>query len=66
MVAGDRMDKFGEFVLIDTMCLNYNYTHEEVFNLSWSEVMFIIVLGREKASIEAEVQKLMQRESNKR
>ena len=60
------MAKFGEFTLIDTMCLNYNYTHEQAFNLSWSEFMTIIALGREKAYIEAEVQKLMQRESNRR
>ena len=49
MIAGDSLEKYGEFVIIDTICLNYNYTHEQVFNLSWSEVMTIIALNKDKS-----------------
>jgi len=50
--AGDRMDKYGEFVLIDKIAKHYSYTHEQVFNLSWREAYTIIALNREQAYIE--------------
>ena len=67
-IAGDRMSKYGEFVIIDTICLNYNYTHEQVFNLSWSEVMTIIALNKDKSYIDGEMHKanMIQSESNRR
>jgi len=46
------LQQFGEFVHIDRLALDYNYTHDQVFNLSWSEVMTIIVLGRRRATVE--------------
>jgi len=66
MIAGDSLDKYGEFVIIDTICLNYNYTHEQVFNLSWSEVMTIIALNKDKSYIDSELHRanMKQSESN--
>ncbi len=67
MIAGDRLDKYGEFLVIDTLCLNYNYTHEQAFNLSWSEVMTIIAINKDKSYTDAEMHKAnMKHESNSR
>ena len=63
MIAGDNLDKYGQFVIIDTICLNYNYTHEQVFMLSWSEVMTIIALNKDKAYIDAELHKANMKQS---
>jgi len=47
------MDKYGEFVLVDSLALKYGYTHEQVFNLSWREAFTMLALGREQQYIEA-------------
>jgi len=40
------------------MVQNYPaYTHENVFNLSWSEVMTIVALGKDRSYIEGEMHK---------
>ena len=46
------MEKYGEFVLIDSIAQKYGYTHDQVFNLSWREVFTMVALGREQAYIE--------------
>ena len=63
MIAGDSLEKYGEFVIIDTICLNYNYTHEQVFNLSWSEVMTIIALNKDKSYIDSELYRVNMKQS---
>ena len=57
MAENGELTKYGDFVYIDTVCGAYNYTHDQVFNLSWSEVMTIITLGKEKNFIESEAHK---------
>ncbi len=68
LIAGDRLDKYGEFVVLDTLCLNYNYTHEQAFHLSWSEVMTIIALNKDKSYIDGELhrQNMINSESGRR
>ena len=63
MIAGDSLEKYGEFVIIDTICLNYNYTHEQLFNLSWSEVMTIIALNKDKSYIDSELHRVNMKQS---
>ena len=46
------MQQFGEFTHIDKMAREYNYTHDQAFDLSWSEFMTILVLNRRRESVE--------------
>lgn len=52
VAAGDRMKKYKEFPLIDSLARTYSYTHEQAFNLSWREAYTMIALNREQAYIE--------------
>ncbi len=65
VVAGDRMVKYGEFVIIDRIAGNYNYKHAEVFEMSWRDVYTIMALNREQAYIEYKATEL-KRESEKK
>ena len=47
------MKKYGEFILVDSLAKTYNYTHDEVFNLSWREAYTMIALNREQKYIDA-------------
>jgi len=60
-----RLDKFGEFPLIDFLASTYNYTHEQVFLLSWSEALTMIAYNREKAYVNHKAQDIY-REANKK
>lgn len=52
-IAGsERLEKWGEWVLIDSLAKTYNYTHDQVFALSWSEAMTMIAYNREAAYVE--------------
>lgn len=62
--AEGRLEKFGEWSLIDSVCKNYNYKHDEVFKLSWREVMTMIYYNRELKYIEDRVSD-MQKKKNK-
>jgi len=53
MAADGRLDKYGDFALIDMIARNYTYTHNQVAELSWREVMNITALSRERAYVEA-------------
>jgi hypothetical protein len=52
MAGGERLAKYGDFLFIDQIANQYNYTHQEVFLLTWDEVLTIIVLNREKSYTE--------------
>ena len=65
MVSGKRFDKYGEFTLIDSLCKLYNYTHEQVFKLSWSEAMTMIAYNREYAYVDYVARENM-RKANKK
>jgi len=58
VVAGDRLNKYGEFIIIDKIAKEYGYSHDDVFNLSWREVYTIVALSREQAYIEAKATRL--------
>ncbi len=58
LVAGQRMEKYGEFVFIDRIAKEYKYTHDQVFNMSWREVYTILALNREQGYIEHKVDEL--------
>ena len=65
MAGGERLNKYGDFAYIDQIASSYNYTHEEVFLLSWDEVLTIIVYNREKNYVEQTAQTL-KRQANER
>lgn len=52
MVAGSRMDKYGEFPIVNKLAKEYAYTHDQVFNLSWREAYTILALDKEQRYIE--------------
>ena len=56
--GGADLQQFGQFVHIDRLALDYNYTHEQAFDLSWSEVMTIIVLGRRRDVVDYRYQEI--------
>lgn len=58
------MQKYGEFVIIDNLAIRYNYTHDQVFDLSWREAYTMIALGREQQYIESRASE-MKREHEK-
>jgi hypothetical protein len=58
VAGGERLDKYADFLFIDRIAQQYNYTHEQVFLLSWDEVLTIIVLNREREYIEYTAQTL--------
>lgn len=65
MVADNRLDKYGEWALIDSIAMQYSYTHDEVFALSWGEAMTIIAYNRERAYINHATDN-MYKEANKK
>ena len=52
-------------MLIDSIAEKYNYTHDDVFMLSWGEVMTMISYNREKAYINHQAE-VIYREANKK
>ncbi len=54
------MKKYGEFTLVDRIAKEYNYTHDQVFDLSWREAYTIIALGNERQYIESRAMALKQ------
>ena len=60
-----QLAPFGEFTIVDSIAREYIYTHDQVTELSWSEVMTIIVLRKKRAAIETRAQETY-RAANKR
>jgi len=58
MVSGDRLKKYGEFLMLDKIAKDYGYTHAEVFKLSWREAYTIHALNLERSYIEARTSEL--------
>jgi len=52
LAGGDRLKKYGEWILLDKIAKMYSYSHDEAFALSWSEAMTIICYNRESAYVE--------------
>ena len=52
------MKKYGEFAMLDKIAKDYNYTHDQVFDLSWREVITILALNNERAYIESRAGKM--------
>ena len=65
LVAGDRMDKYGEFAMLDKIAKIYGYTHEQVFNLSWREAYTIHALNKEQQYIELKAGELKRKHEEK-
>jgi len=66
LVAGDRFKKYGEFMLLDRIAKDYNYTHDEVFDLSWREAYTIHALTLERNYVEGRASQMKRtHESNK-
>ena len=53
MAGSERLEKFGEFAHIDSLAKTYGYSHEQVFKLSWSEVMTFIYYNKEYSYVES-------------
>lgn len=51
--GADRLNHFGDWAIIDSLCKTYNYKHDEVFVLSWAEVMTMTAYNRELSYVEA-------------
>ena len=64
-VAGERFKKYGEFTLVDSLCKQYNYTHDQVFKLSWTEAMTFIAYNREYSYVDFKTRET-QRKMNKK
>jgi hypothetical protein len=62
LAGGDRLNKYGSFAQIDAVAKQYNYTHEQVFWLSWSEVMTIIAFNREALYVELTAQEFKRKD----
>ena len=52
------MAMYGEWALIDSVVKNSNYTHNEVFELSWAEVMQMVAYNRHVSYLEARSQEI--------
>jgi len=52
IAGGDKLKKYGEWILIDKIARTYSYSHDEVFALSWTEAMTIIAYNKESNYIE--------------
>jgi len=59
-MEGARLDKYGEFAHIDVLAKMYNYTHDQVFNLSWSEAMTMLAYNKESSFVEQKVNQIQQ------
>ena len=53
MVKAERLNKYGEFFLLDQLVKMYPaYKHSDIFDLSVSEVYTIKIMGMESAYLE--------------
>jgi hypothetical protein len=64
LVAGDKLNKYGDFTIVNKLAKDYNYTHEDAFNLSWRVAFTILALDKEQLYIETRAAE-MAREKNK-
>lgn len=53
--GADKLSQFGKWSIIDNLVIRHNgvYTHEDIFNLSYSEVMNILLHDKYKESVQA-------------
>ena len=65
IAGGDRLKKYGEWVLVDKIARTYSYSHDEVFALSWTEALTIIAYNRESNYVEHKTNEI-KRELNKK
>jgi hypothetical protein len=63
LAGGDRLNKYGNFAQIDAVAKQYSYTHEQVFWLSWHEVMNIISFNRESMYVELTAQEIKRKDN---
>ena len=50
--AGDKFDKFGNFGILNKLAKDYNYTHAEVFDLSWRLAYTIMAYDKTQNYVE--------------
>ncbi len=65
-MEGERLVKYGEFTYIDLLATTYNYTHDQVFNLSWSEAMTMLAYNKEKDYVEQKVRQIQDAADHKK
>ncbi len=64
-MEGERLIKYGEFAYIDLLAITYSYTHDQVFNLSWSEAMTMLAYNKEKDYVEQKVRQIQEAANKK-
>ncbi len=64
-VGSKRLDKFGDFAVIDNLVKNYSgtYTHDDIFDMEVVFVHNMILYAKECAYIQSKIQEA-QREAN--
>ncbi len=64
-MEGERLNKYGEFSYIDLLATTYNYTHDQVFALSWSEAMTMLAYNKEKDYVQQKVNQIQEAANKK-
>ena len=65
--GGASLATFSDLILLDTFAKQYNYTHEEVFNMDWEFIYTIQFIHAQQNSIQSRANEIRQkRNKNKR
>ena len=66
MAGGERLDKFGDFALIDNLVKTYQgvYSHDDIFNLEVVLVQNMILLNKELSFMDAKIRELQNQLKN--
>ena len=64
--GGKRLDKYGDFALIDNLVKTYNwtYSHDDIFNMEVIMVQNLILLNKELAYVDSKVRDIQSQIKN--
>ncbi len=62
MAGSKRLEKWGDFILIDQLCKTYpQYTHDNIFDMELITVNNLIILNREMAYVNSKTQEIQRK-----
>ena len=62
MAGSKRLEKWGDFILIDQLCKTYpQYTHDKIFDMELITVNNLIILNREMAYVNSKTQEIQRK-----
>ena len=62
MAGSKRLEKWGDFILIDQLCKTYpQYTHDNIFDMELITVNNLIILNREMTYVNSKTQEIQRK-----